>query len=170
MHIEPIILPSLPGVKWYGHFHAKLGEIIRRVQPDVIHLWEEPWAIVALQATLLRGNAALVIEADQNILKRLPPPFEAIRRYVLRRTDLILSRSPDATAVVRARGFDGPCRPIGYGVDRAVFSPAHETARPARGRGLAAGLRWQACRGEGPRRRTEGNNARPIAGPARHHG
>ena len=27
--------------------------------------------------------------------------------------------------------FDGPCRPIGYGVDRAVFSPAHETA-PAR--------------------------------------
>ncbi len=93
----------------------------------MIHLWEEPWSIVALQATRLRGDAALVLEVDQNILKRLPPPFEAIRRYVLRRTDLVLSRSPDATAVVRACDYEGPARPIGYGVDQAVFNMALDT-------------------------------------------
>ncbi len=139
MHVERITLPSLPGVKWYGHFYAKLGRIVETVRPDVIHLWEEPWSIVALQAALLRRDAAMVLEVDQNILKRLPPPFETIRRYVLRRTDLILSRSPNATAVVRACGFDGPVRAIGYGVDRDVFSPAHETA-PARQEGAALRL------------------------------
>jgi UDP-glucose:(heptosyl)LPS alpha-1,3-glucosyltransferase len=131
LHIEPIRLPKLPGVKWYGHFYPGLGKIIEAVQPDVIHLWEEPWSVVALQAALLRRGAALVIEADQNILKRLPPPFETIRRFVLRRTSLVLSRSPDATAVVRACGFAGPVRPIGYGVDCNVFAPSREPA-PAR--------------------------------------
>ena len=110
------------------------------MQPDVIHLWEEPWSIVALQAARLRGDAALVLEVDQNILKRLPPPFEAIRRYVLRRTDLILSRSPDASEVVRACGFDGPARSIGYGVDQAVFRPAHDAAAPAPAEGRALRL------------------------------
>ena len=134
MHIEPVYLQSLPGLKWYGHFYRGLGRIIKTVQPDVIHLWEEPWSIVALQVARLRGDAALVLEVDQNILKRLPPPFEAIRRYVLRRTDLVLSRSPDASEVVRACGFDGPARSIGYGVDQAVFRPAHDAAVPCRRR------------------------------------
>ncbi len=130
MHIEPIRLGSLPGLKWYGHFYPGLGNLIRSVEPDVIHLWEEPWSVVALQATMLRGNAALVLEVDQNILKRLPPPFEAIRGYVLRRTDVILSRSPDATAVVRACDYEGPARPIGYGVDQDVFNMSHDEAPP----------------------------------------
>ena len=72
---------------------------------------------------VLKKRAALVMEVDQNILKRLPPPFEAIRKHVLRRTDHVLSRSPDATAVVRARGYVGPVTPIGYGIDQATFVP-----------------------------------------------
>ncbi len=129
LHAERIALPSLPGVKWYAHIYPRLGRIIADLRPDVVHLWEEPWSFVALQATLLRSDAALVLEVDQNILKRLPPPFESIRRFVLRRTDLVLSRSPDATAVVRACGFKGPVRPIGYGVDQITFCP---TTRPER--------------------------------------
>ena len=77
---------------------------------------------------MLKGRAALVLEVDQNILKRLPPPFEAIRRFVLRRTDHILSRSPDATQVVRACGYEGPATLIGYGVDQDVFYPVADVA------------------------------------------
>ena len=98
--------------------------MIRHVRPDVIHLWEEPWSIVALQACVLRGSAALVLEVDQNIQKRLPPPFEAIRRHVQRRTDHMLSRSDGATKVLRATGYAGPVTPIGYGVDQKTFRPA----------------------------------------------
>ncbi len=124
LHVEPIVLSRLPGVKWYGHMYPGLARLISQIRPDVIHLWEEPWSLVALQACLLRGDAALVLEVDQNILKRLPPPFEWVRRFTLSRTELILSRSPDATDIVRACGYKGPARLIGYGVDQAVFYPA----------------------------------------------
>jgi glycosyltransferase involved in cell wall biosynthesis len=123
VHVLPISLSHAGPMTWYLHFYPGLRGLINRIRPDVIHLWEEPWSAVALQATLLKGRAALVMEVDQNILKRLPPPFEAIRRFVLRRTAHVLSRSPDSTAVVRARGYDGPVSAIGYGVDQATFRP-----------------------------------------------
>jgi glycosyltransferase involved in cell wall biosynthesis len=122
LHIRPIWLSRLPKVKWYAHFYPRLRELVHELNPDVIHLWEEPWSIVAMQAAYLKGNAALVLEVDQNLIRRLPPPFDAIRRYVLRQTSFILSRSDEATAVVRAFGFAGPVRLIGYGVDQQVFS------------------------------------------------
>ncbi|WP_257169994.1 glycosyltransferase [Bradyrhizobium sp. SRS-191] len=128
VHRLPIRLPEAGPMKWYLHFYPALRRLLRELDPDVIHLWEEPWSIVALQAQMLRGRAALVLEVDQNILKRLPPPFETIRKFVLGRTDHILSRSPDATEVVRARGYAGPVTPIGYGVDLATFTPADAPA------------------------------------------
>ncbi|GLH76781.1 glycosyl transferase family 1 [Bradyrhizobium sp. SSBR45G] len=124
VHRLPIRLAEAGPMKWYLHFYPALRRLLRELDPDVIHLWEEPWSIVALQAQLSRGRAAVVLEVDQNILKRLPPPFEAIRKFVLGRTDHVLSRSPDATDVVRARGYTGPVTPIGYGVDLATFTPA----------------------------------------------
>jgi hypothetical protein len=109
----PILLPQAGPLGWYLHFYPGLRRLLKGVAPAVIHLWEEPWSMVALQAALLKGRAALVMEVDQNILKRLPPPFEGIRRFVLARTTHVLSRSPDATAVVRAVGYCGPVTEIG---------------------------------------------------------
>lgn len=126
IHVLPIRLPRAGPMGWYLHFYPGLRRLIRDVDPDVVHLWEEPWSVVALQARILKGRAALVMEVDQNILKRLPPPFEAIRKQVLRHTDHVLSRSPDATAVVRARGYRGPVTPIGYGVDLTSFFPTSD--------------------------------------------
>ncbi|MGJ4914176.1 glycosyltransferase [Bradyrhizobium sp. HKCCYLRH2060] len=126
IHRLPIRLPDAGPMKWYLHFYPALRRLLRELDPDVIHLWEEPWSIVALQAQMLRGRAALVLEVDQNILKRLPPPFEAIRKFVLGRTAHILSRSPDAAEVVRACGYTGPVTPIGYGVDLTTFMPADD--------------------------------------------
>lgn len=128
VHVMPILLPQAGPMNWYLHFYPGLRRLLRRIDPDVIHLWEEPWSIVALQAQLLKRRAALVLEVDQNILKRLPPPFESIRKYVLGHTDHVLSRSPDATMVVRARGYKGPVTPIGYGVDLSTFKLASTPA------------------------------------------
>ncbi len=132
VHVLPIRLPQAGPMTWYLHFYPGLRRLLRELDPDVVHLWEEPWSIVALQARLLKGRAALVLEVDQNILKRLPPPFEAIRKNVLRHTDHMLSRSPDATVVVRARGYGGPVTPIGYGVDLTTFFPSPKPAAASR--------------------------------------
>lgn len=139
IHVLPIRLPQAGPMKWYLHFYPALRHLLSEIDPDVIHLWEEPWSVVALQAQLLRRRAAVVLEVDQNILKRLPPPFETIRGFVLGRTDHILSRSPDATEVVRARGYAGPVTPIGYGVDLATFVPSAEPVSTPRTRPLTIG-------------------------------
>jgi glycosyltransferase involved in cell wall biosynthesis len=136
VHILPVRLPQAGPMNWYLHFYPGLRRLLRKLDADVVHLWEEPWSFVALQAQLLRSRAALVLEVDQNILKRLPPPFEAIRKYVLRHADHVLSRSPDATEVVRARGYRGPVTPIGYGVDLATFTPS---SAPLQGNGFSIG-------------------------------
>lgn len=130
LHVEPTLLPYLPSVNWYAHFYPRLNRVIGQAKPDVIHLSEEPWSFVALQATLLRKNAALVLEVEQNILRRLPPPFEKIRRYVLRQTDVVLSRSTEATVVARASGFTGPVMSLGYGVDQSTFFPSANGGQP----------------------------------------
>jgi glycosyltransferase involved in cell wall biosynthesis len=130
VHVMPIRIPRAGPMGWYLHFYPGLRRLVREIAPDVIHLWEEPWSLVALQARLLRGDAALVLEVDQNILKRLPPPFEAMRKHVLRHTDHILSRHPDATAVVRARGYRGPVTAIAYGIDESTFKPGGERPLP----------------------------------------
>lgn len=139
VHVMPIRLAEGGPMKWYLHFYPGLRRLLRELDPDVIHLWEEPWSVVAMQAQLLRERAALVLEVDQNILKRLPPPFEKMRRFVLARTDHILSRSPDATEVVRACGYAGPVTPIGYGVDLATFMPGSQPAAEPSGRALRLG-------------------------------
>lgn len=123
LHIRPIVLADAGPMSWYLHLYPRLSRLIAEIDPDVVHLWEEPWSLVALQACRARRRAALVLEVDQNILKKLPFPFETIRRRVLARTDHVLSRSPDATAVVRACGYTGPATEIGYGVDEATFRP-----------------------------------------------
>ncbi|MDO1585255.1 glycosyltransferase [Rhizobium oryzicola] len=122
-HVLPILFPHIRPFSWYLHVYRQLSPLIRQVRPHVIHLWEEPWSLVALQACFLKQDAALVLEVDQNILKRLPPPFEGIRKTVLGRTAHILSRSHDATSVVKACGYRGPVSMIGYGIDTAIFKP-----------------------------------------------
>ena len=125
-HVMPILFPHVGPFNWYLHVYPGLRRLIRQVKPHVIHLWEEPWSLVALQACLFKGDARLVLEVDQNILKRLPPPFETIRKSVLARTAHLLSRSQDATDVCTARGYKGPVTMIGYGVDQDVFHPGSE--------------------------------------------
>lgn len=129
-HLLPVRLPRAGPASWHLHVYPGLARLARTVRPDVVHLWEEPWSLVTLQACILarRAGATLVLEVDQNIAKRLPPPFEWIRRHVLAHTGLVLARSDDAAAVVRGAGFRGPVLPIGYGVDEAVFRPGIDKA------------------------------------------
>jgi glycosyltransferase involved in cell wall biosynthesis len=139
VHILPIVFDSAGPMSWYLHIYPGLSKLIAALKPDVIHLWEEPWSAVASQACLFRKNAALVLEVDQNILKRLPPPFEFMRRRVLKQCDHILSRSGDATAVIRANGYTGPVSPIGYGVDQETFHPLSAAAEKTSSAPLALG-------------------------------
>ena len=133
--IKRIRLPYVPRAGWYLHHYAQLGPLLQELEPDVIHLWEEPWSLVALQAILLRNwrhpHAAVVLETDQNILRRMPVPFEQMRRYALGQIDLLIGRGTESLDVSRRCGFKGETAIVEYGVAPGVFGRQDRAAARA---------------------------------------
>ncbi len=133
--VERIRLPYVPRAGWYLHHYAHLGRVLSELRPDVIHLWEEPWSLVALQAILLRNwrhpRAAIMLETDQNILRRMPAPFEQMRRYALGQTDLLIGRGAESLEVSRRCGFKGETAIVEYGVAPGVFGRQYRAAARA---------------------------------------
>jgi glycosyltransferase involved in cell wall biosynthesis len=133
--IEPSFrfLPSRAALPWlgplqnYAHFYPAMGAILQRFQPDIIDLWEEPWGAVSAQAAWLRDKivprAKLVSETEQNIFKKLPPPFENLRSYTLSRADCVIARSSEAAEVIRRKNYSGPLEVVPNCVDAELFRP-----------------------------------------------
>lgn len=109
------------------HWYPGLGRLVREFQPDVIDLWEEPWGLVSAQVCRLRNrfapHAKLITETEQNIIKNLPPPFEAWRSYTLRQADFAVGRSSEAVEVLRTKGYRGPAAVVPNAVDVSLFRP-----------------------------------------------
>lgn len=133
--VEQVRLPYVPRAGWYLHHYPKLRRLIQDIEPDVIHLWEEPWSLVAMQAIWwrdrLRPGAAIILETDQNLLRQLPPPFQQIRRYTLARTDLLIGRQQESLDVARTCGYSGPTAIVEYGVAPGVFKRQDRAAARA---------------------------------------
>lgn len=131
--------------QFYLHWYPSLGRLLREFRPEVIDLWEEPWGLVSAQAAWLRRrclpSARLLCETEQNLNKTLPPPFEAIRRRVLREADFVIGRNRESIDVVRGKGYAGEAEVVPNAVDEALFRPLDRDAcRAALGaRGCVAG-------------------------------
>ena len=135
VEISPARLTRAGPAKWYLYHYPRMRQLIQKLKPDVIHLWEEPWSVAALHATRLRDkvspHSALVLETDQNIFRRLPAGFEHIRRYTLARCDMLIARSQEALAVSQQAGYRGLHEFVEYGTNTACFYP--RDTRPGAG-------------------------------------
>ena len=113
--------------QWYLHWYPTLAQTLKEFQPDIIDLWEEPWGLVSAQAVWLRDrlvpHAKIISETEQNIAKRLPPPFEGFRSYTLRRADFVVGRSAEAIDNLRQKGYRGPAQAVPNAVDAELFRP-----------------------------------------------
>lgn len=113
--------------QWYLHWYPTLAQTLKEFQPDIIDLWEEPWGLVSAQAAWLRDrlvpNAKIISETEQNIAKRLPPPFESFRSYTLNHADFVVGRSTEAIENLRAKGYHGPVEAVPNAVDAGLFRP-----------------------------------------------
>lgn len=127
IRVMPIRLSKVGKAKWYMHYYPGLSELVEDLRPDILHMWEEPWSVVALQAARICKRAtpapALVLETEQNILYRLPPPFEQIRRYTLGSADALIGRQPEALSVCRECGYKGEGIVVEYWADPERFFP-----------------------------------------------
>ncbi len=130
--IGPTALRWIGPAQNYLHFYPFLARTLRQFQPDIIDLWEEPWAAVSAQTCFLRDRvvprAKIVSETEQNINRQLPPPFEAMRRYVLQRADFAVGRTAEALEVDRSKGYAGPGAVVPNAVNTERFRPLDRAA------------------------------------------
>ena len=132
MEVGKVRWPWVPGAQFYLHYYPALERLLQTFRPDVIDLWEEPWALVSAHTSRLRNRVCphvpIISETEQNIFKKLPPPFESFRAYVLRQAALLVGRSHEAVEAARRKGYCGPAEVVPNGVDPALFRPLDREA------------------------------------------
>jgi len=121
-----VVEPMAFNGNFHLHFYPGLGKQIHRVQPDLVHIDEEPYNLATAHSLWLarRAGAKTLFFSWQNILRRYPLPFRLLERYVLDRADYGIAGSQESAGVWRAKGYQGPLVVIPqFGVDPKVFTP-----------------------------------------------
>jgi len=128
------VLPMALNGHFHLHFYPGLGHALRRLQPDICHIDEEPYNLstfLALRQARAVGARTLFF-TWQNLPRRYPPPFRNIEAYVLRHADYALVGNQEAETVLRWKGYQGPATLIPqFGVDPEIFRPQPEAVPPS---------------------------------------
>ncbi len=117
-------------IRFNGDFHLHhyptLSRRIAEIQPDIVHIDEEPYNLatwLAWRATRKAGAKSLFF-SWQNLNRRYPFPFSKMEQQVLNGVNFAIVGNRDSAEVWRAKGYQGPLRVIPqFGVDPSVFEP-----------------------------------------------
>jgi glycosyltransferase involved in cell wall biosynthesis len=131
---ELLVTPIVFNGRFHLHFYPRLPGLLKSLQPDLVHVDEEPYNL----ATWLAMRAARKVGARslfftwQNMNRRLPMPFSSMEAQNYRLADGAIAGSHDAQRVLRDKGFKGPIWVIPqFGIDPELFQPgvrdAHAT-------------------------------------------
>lgn len=113
-------------------FHPwRLWPILRRIEPDLIQVDEEPFSPALLEVLLIKHQlkCPIIFFSWENLPIRLCWPFSFIRRFNLRRADGAIAGTEEAARRLREAGFIGPITTIPQlGVDPECFHPSRNEA------------------------------------------
>jgi glycosyltransferase involved in cell wall biosynthesis len=138
------------GVVWPGYgnrafYVSGLLATMRRARPEIVHLWEEPFSFMALQALLARRmtapDAKALFFTSDNLSRgfrypyRPSPVYAAIERWVHGQCEAAGAVTEEVRDVLRSKGYRGPIDVLPHALDLADYpEPTHEARRAARTR------------------------------------
>jgi glycosyltransferase involved in cell wall biosynthesis len=130
-----------PGYENRGFFTSGLVGAMRAARPDILHLWEEPFSFIALQALLLRRamapSARAIFFSSDNLNRDFRYPYRpswvyaAIERFAHLECEAGTAVSADVEAVLRAKGYRGPVSVIPHGIDLERYAASDVPDREA---------------------------------------
>lgn len=118
-HLQGYKLIVAP-IRFNGHFHLHyyptLLGILNQVQPDILHLDEEPYNLATFHATRameqINPKTRILFFSWQNLARQYPPPFAWMEQYVYAHSDAAIAGNRDAETILRGKGFAKPIRII----------------------------------------------------------
>jgi glycosyltransferase involved in cell wall biosynthesis len=117
-----------PGNLHFAVFRNKLYSVLKRFNPHIIDLEDEPFNLGSFQTVafkkLLKIKSKILLHASQNKFKTYPPPFNFIEKYVLRNVDAIFVRNTMAKKVLIEKNYEGIMEVVPHGVDVEAFKPS----------------------------------------------
>lgn len=117
---------------------CRMGKILKSLQPEVIYIHNEPYAVSTFQWVLANNRSVqrpIGIYSCQNINKRYPIPFRWAESWVYSKAAFALPITHSVEQVMRAKGFGGTSTivSIGYDGERFNCEPAEAKARHSGG-------------------------------------
>lgn len=127
-----LALPTLFTGKQFIHFYLSLAGHLKRIDPDIIHVEEEPNSASAFQAVWLknrmklRGKVILFTWQNMRQVWRFPDPrflfYPFFERYTLKNTDYIIAGNKEGEKILIERGFRRKIKVLPqFGVDPEEF-------------------------------------------------
>jgi glycosyltransferase involved in cell wall biosynthesis len=121
----------------YVHDLGPLAAVLRSFEPDVIHVEEEPQAVISVETIALRTafapRAAVILFTWDNILRPRSFPLgvakRRLRAYSLRRASAVICGNREAAELLRAEGrFSGNIEVLPqYGLNATEHQPGTES-------------------------------------------
>jgi len=92
---------------YHLHSYPELGRIVREVQPEIMHIDEEPYNLATFQAMRLahRFRAHALFFTWQNLYRSYPPPFRQMELYNYAHAEVALAGNREAVEVLRRKGY-----------------------------------------------------------------
>ncbi len=121
---QMIVTPMRFNGNFHLHYYPRLGKIMREVQPEIVHIDEEPYNFATFHAMRLaqKHKARALFFTWQNLYRNYPPPFRQMELYNYRHARIAIAGNRDAADILKRKGYSGPIRIIPqFGFDPDIY-------------------------------------------------